>query len=120
LQTISTLPTDFKGDIEDAEIEIHPSGRFLYASNRGDGNSIAIYAIDHAKGTLTLVDIASTQGKTPRNFKIDPTGKLLFAENSGSNNIVVFRIDEKTGKLTSTGKVLDVTSPVCLRFVPAD
>jgi 6-phosphogluconolactonase len=120
LQTISTLPKDFKGDIEDAEIEIHPSGKFLYASNRGDGNSIAVFAIDPGKGTLTLVDIAPTQGKTPRNFKIDPTGKLLFAENSGSNDIVVFRIDEKTGKLTPTGKTLDVVSPVCLRFLGID
>jgi 6-phosphogluconolactonase len=117
LQTISTLPQDFQGDIEDAEIEIHPSGKFLYASNRGDGNSIAVFTIDAAKGTLTPVEITPTQGKTPRHFQIDPTGKLLFAENSGSNNIVVFRIDQTTGKLTPTGKVLEVASPVCLKFL---
>jgi 6-phosphogluconolactonase len=117
VQTISTLPKDFKGDIEDAEIEVHPSGKFLYASNRGDGNSIAVFAIDAAKGTLTPVEIAPTQGKTPRNFAIDPTGTLLFAANQQSNNIVIFRIDENTGKLTPTGKVLDVTSPVCVKFL---
>jgi 6-phosphogluconolactonase len=119
-QTISTLPKDFTGDIEDAEIEVHPSGRFLYASNRGDGNSIAAFNIDNTRGVLTLFDITSTQGKTPRHFQIDPTGKLLFAENSGSNNIVIFRIDPVTGKLTPTGKVLDVVSPVCVKFLPLD
>lgn len=117
LQTVSTLPEGFKGDIEDAEIAIHPSGKFLYASNRGDGNSIAVFAIDGSKGTLTPVEYASTQGKTPRSFEIDPTGTLLFAENQGSNNIVVFKIDQQTGKLTPTGKVLDVPSPVDVKFL---
>lgn len=117
LQTISTLPKDFKGEIEDAEIEIHPSGKFLYASNRGGGNSIAVFAIDASKGTLTPVEYAPTQGKTPRSFEIDPTGTLLFAANQQSNNIVVFRIDQKTGRLTPTGQVLDVASPVCVKFL---
>lgn len=120
LQTISTLPKDFKGDIEDAEIEIHPSGKFLYASNRGDGNSIAAFAIDATKGTLTPIEITPTEGKTPRNFAIDPTGTLLFAANAASNNIVIFRIDQTTGKLTPTGKVLDVPSPVCVKFLAID
>lgn len=117
LQTVSTLPKDFKGDIEDAEIEVHPSGKFLYASNRGDGNSIAVFAIDPAKGTLTTVEITPTQGKTPRSFAIDPTGTLLFAANAASNNIVIFRIDAKTGKLTPSGQVLNVASPVCVKFL---
>jgi 6-phosphogluconolactonase len=120
VQTVSTLPKDFKGDIEDAEIEIHPSGKFLYASNRGDGNSIAIFAIDAAKGTLTPIEIAATQGKTPRSFAIDPTGTLLFAANAASNNIVIFSIDQATGKLTPTGKVLDVASPVCVKFLKVE
>jgi len=117
VQTISTLPKDFKGEIEDAEIEIHPSGKFLYASNRGDGNSIAVFAIDAAKGTLTPIEIAPTQGKTPRSFEIDPTGTLLFVANQQSNNIVIFRMDDKTGKLTPTGKVVDVAQPVCVKFL---
>lgn len=120
LQTISTLPKDFKGDIEDAEIEIHPSGKFLYASNRGDGNSIAVFAIDAGKGTLTPIEYASTQGKTPRSFAIDPTGRLLFVANQKSDNIVIFGIDAKTGKLTPTGQVLDVASPVCLKFLKVE
>ncbi|HYA97986.1 MAG TPA: lactonase family protein [Methylomirabilota bacterium] len=120
LQTISTLPKEFSGAIEDAEVEVHPSGKFLYASNRGDSNSIAVYAIDADKGTLTLVEIAPTQGKTPRNFAIDPTGAWLLAENQESNNIVVFRIDPKTGRLTPTGKVVEVGAPVCVRFVAAE
>ena len=115
-QTLSTLPSTFKGQNDDAEVEVHPSGKFLYASNRGH-DSIAVFAIDPAKGTLTLVDHTSTQGKTPRNFAIDPTGTLLFAENQESNTIVVFRIDEKTGKLTPTGKVLEVGQPVCVKFL---
>ncbi len=119
LQTISTLPDDFKAPNDDAEVEVHPSGKFLYASNRGH-DSITVFAIDPAKGTLTVVDHASTQGKTPRNFAIDPTGKLLLAENQESNNIVVFRIDEKTGKLSPTGKVLEVGQPVCVKFVKGD
>jgi 6-phosphogluconolactonase len=118
-QTISTLPDDFKGENDDAEVEVHPSGKFLYASNRGH-DSIAVFAIDPAKGTLTVVEHASTQGKTPRNFAIDPTGTLLFAENQQSNNIVIFRIDEKTGKLTPTGKVLEVGQPVCVKFLAVE
>jgi 6-phosphogluconolactonase len=116
LQTISTVPKDFKGTTEDAEIEVHPSGKFLYASNRGP-DSIAVFAINPGKGTLTPVEYASTQGKTPTSFEIDPTGTLLLAENKKSDNIVVFRIDQKTGHLTATGQKLEVGSPVCLKFL---
>jgi 6-phosphogluconolactonase len=119
VQAISTLPKDYSGEIEDAEIRIHPSGKFLYASNRGEGNSIAVYSVDPSKGTLTLVEITPTQGKTPRSFEIDPTGSLLFAENQKSDNIVVFKIDASTGRLTPTGQVLDVGQPVCLKFLAA-
>jgi 6-phosphogluconolactonase len=119
LQTVSTLPKDFTGRNDDAEIEIHPSGKFLYASNRGH-DSIAVFAIDPSKGALTLVEYAPTLGKEPRSFEIDPTGTLLFAENQKSDNIIVFRIDEKTGRLTPTGKVLDVGSPVCVKFLKVE
>jgi 6-phosphogluconolactonase len=118
-QSVSTLPDDFKGENDDAEVAVHPSGKFLYASNRGH-DSIAVFAIDPAKGTLTVVEHASTQGKTPRNFAIDPTGTLLFAENQQSNNIVVFHIDQNTGKLTATGKVLEVGQPVCVKFLAVE
>lgn len=117
LQVISTQAEGFKGEIEDAEIEIHPSGTFLYASNRGDGNSIAVFTIDPAKGTLTKIDVTPTQGKAPRHFMFDPTGTMLFAENMTSNNVVLFKIDQQTGKLTPTGKTFEVGQPVCLKFL---
>lgn len=119
LQTISTLPKEFTGENTDAEIAVHPSGKFLYASNRGH-DSIAVFAIDPRRGTLTLVENAPDPGKTPRNFEIDPSGKMLFVANQNSNNVVVFRIDQKTGHLTPTGKVLQVGQPVCVKFVPVD
>lgn len=119
LQTISALPEGFKGPNDDAEIEVHPSGKFLYGSNRGH-DSITVFAIDSGKGTLALVEHASTSGKTPRNFAIDPAGKLLFAANQESDNIIVFHIDEKTGKLTPTGKVLEVGQPVCVKFLTVE
>src|SRR5580658_4082307 len=119
LQTITTLPKDFTGRNDDAEIVVHPSGKFLYASNRGD-DSIAIYSIDQSKGTLAQVGRVPTGGKEPRSFEIDPTGSLLFAENQKSDNIVVFRIDQRTGQLTPTAQVLEVGSPVCLKFVAVD
>ncbi|MBI1792348.1 MAG: lactonase family protein [Acidobacteria bacterium] len=117
LQTVTTLPQDFQGENNTAEVQVHPSGKFLYGSNRGH-DSIAIFAIDAAKGTLTPIDRVSTQGKTPRNFGIDPTGAWLLAANMGSDNIVAFRIDLATGRLTPTGQVLEAGSPVCVKFVP--
>jgi 6-phosphogluconolactonase len=119
IQTITALPEDFKGENDDAEIAVHPSGKFLYASNRGH-DSITVFAINPEKGTLTLVEHALTQGKTPRNFAIDPTGALLFAENQESNNVVVFRIDGQTGKLTPTGKKLEVGQPVSIKFLKTE
>ncbi len=119
IQSITTLPKDFSGRNDDAEIEIHPSGKFLYASNRGH-DSIVVYAVDVAKGTLTEVEDDPTLGKEPRSFEIDPTGKYLLAENQKSDNIVVFRIDEKTGHLTATGQVINVPSPICVKFLKVD
>lgn len=116
LEAVSTLPKDFKGENDDAEIHIHPNGRFLYASNRGH-DSIAVFAIDPQKGTLKPVEDVPTQGQVPRSFELDPTGKFLFAENQTSGNIVIFRIDEKTGRLTPTGEKIDVPSPVDVKFL---
>ena len=116
LQTISTLPKGFGGNNTAAEIEIHPDGKFLFASNRGD-DSVAVFAIDPATGTLTHVATAPTGGKTPRNFAVDPSGSWLLAANQDSDEIVVFRIDRKTGHLTATGEVLQAPSPACLKFV---
>jgi 6-phosphogluconolactonase len=116
LQTISTLPKGFTGHNDDAEVQVHPSGKFLYASNRGH-DSIAVFAIDRRRGTLTPVENVPTGGKIPRSFAIDPTGSFLFAANQKSDNIVVFRIDAGTGRLTPTGEVLEVAAPVCVTFL---
>ena len=119
LQSVSLLPKDVTvANNSAAEIAVHPNGRFLYASNRGH-NSVAVFAIDAAKGTLTLIDNTSTEGKTPRNFAIDPTGGYLFAANQDAGGVVVFRIDQKTGKLSATGEKLDAPFPVCVVFARA-
>ncbi|MHB8652417.1 MAG: lactonase family protein [Terriglobia bacterium] len=116
IETVSTLPADFSGVSTAAEIAVHSSGKFLYASNRGH-DSIAVFAIDPRKGTLKLTEHVSTQGKTPRNFAIDPTGSYLIAANQDSNNVVIFRIDPRTDRLTPTGEVVDLQSPVCVTFL---
>ena len=119
LGTISTLPKGFSGSNDTAEIAVHPSGKFLFASNRGH-DTIAVFSIDSKTGTLTLTDHFSTQGKTPRNFEIDPTGKFLFVANQDTNNIVVFQIDQNTGRLTATKQTISAPSPVCLTFLALD
>lgn len=116
-QAVSTLPRGFAGANTTAEIEVHPSGRFIFASNRGD-DSIAVFAVEPKRGTLTLVETDSTRGKTPRYFALDPTGTWLLAANQDSDEIVVFRVNPDTGHLTATGEVLHVPSPVCVKFVP--
>jgi 6-phosphogluconolactonase len=117
IQTISTLPADFKGRSYTAEVQVHPSGKFLYGSNRGH-NSIAIFTIDPSTGKLTTVGFEPTQGKNPRNFAIDPTGQYLLAENQDSDTIVVFGIDSKTGALRPTGQTVKLPKPVCIKMIP--
>ncbi|HEY6946727.1 MAG TPA: lactonase family protein [Candidatus Acidoferrum sp.] len=119
LQALSTLPKDFSGANDVAEIAVHPSGKFLYVSNRGR-DSLAVFSIDPRKGTLKPVADIATQGKTPRNFAIDPSRKFLLAANQESNTIVVFNIDPLTGVLTLTGQVAEVPSPVCIVFLPVE
>ncbi len=119
LQTISTLPEGYKGDTSTAEIAVHPSGKFLYVSNRGH-DSLAIFNIDQAKGTLTYVENFSTGGKTPRHFGIEPSGKYLIAENQGSGSMMVCAIDPQSGRLKSSGAMVEVGAPVCVVFVPAE
>ena len=116
IQTISTLPGALEKGYSTAEVYVHPSGRFVYGSNRGH-DSIVVFACDAKTGQLSLVEHQSTQGKTPRHFGIDPKGRFLLAENQDSGSVVVFRIDSKTGKLTATGDRIEVGSPVCAVFV---
>jgi 6-phosphogluconolactonase len=119
LQTLSTLPKEFSGNSAGAEVAVHPSGRFVYGSNRGH-NSIAVFGFDPKRGQLTCLQYQSTQGKIPRHFAIDPTGKWLLAENQESGSVVVFRVDTKTGRLSPTEEKISVGSPVCAVFAPAE
>jgi 6-phosphogluconolactonase len=116
LNTSSTLPDGFSGRSSAAEIALHPSGKFLYASTRGP-DSIAVFSIG-ARGSLTRVEFVPVDGKTPRNFAIDPTGSWLLVGDQESDKVVVFRINRKTGRLTPTGQVLTISSPACVTFVP--
>ncbi len=117
LQTVSTLPpSSTRRNNSTAEIAVHPSGRFLYGSNRGH-NSIVVFAIDPATGKLTYIENDSTQGRTPRNFVLDPTGAFLLAANQDTDRIVVFQIDPKNGRLRFTTHYADAPSPVCLTFL---
>ena len=99
-----------------AEIAVHPTGRFVYGSNRGH-DSLAVFRVG-ADGRLTLVEHESTRGQTPRNFVIDPTGRWLLAANQGSNTIAVSRIDQATGALDAVGPLASVGAPVSLLFMP--
>jgi len=117
--TASTLPPGFSGRNDVAEAAVHPNGKFLYVSNRGN-DSIAILSIDPGNRSLAPAGGIPTGGKEPRHFAIDPSGKYLLAENQLSNNVVVFKIDPVTGGLTATGQIVEVPSPVCITFVKPD
>jgi 6-phosphogluconolactonase len=116
IATVSTLPEGFAGENTTAEVRVHPSGKFLYGSNRGH-DSIAIFTIDPTTGGLWPVGHQSTGGKTPRNFGIDPDGKFLLAANQDSNTINVFRIDQGSGKLEPTNHSIEIPRPVCVKFL---
>jgi 6-phosphogluconolactonase len=116
LQTVSMLAPGFKGKIGAADIHVSPDGQFLYASNRGDANDIAIFSIQ-PDGEIKLTGRQSTLGKGPRNFAIDPGGNYLLAANQNSDQIVVFKRDKQTGSLTDTGNRVNIGQPVCLKFV---
>lgn len=113
--TVNTLPADFKQTSYTAEVRVHPSGKFLYGSNRGQ-DSIAVFTLD-AKGAPKLVQTVQTGGEMPRNFTLDASGKWLIAANQKTGNISVFAIDVRTGRLTDTGKRVELSAPVCLRLV---
>jgi 6-phosphogluconolactonase len=117
LGAVSTLPVELQKGFSTAEVQVHPSGKFVYGSNRGH-ESISVFAVDEKTGLLTRTQNVSTQGKTPRHFALDPTGKFLIAENQGSDSVVVFSVEDKSGQLTATGEKIEVGAPVCAAFVP--
>ena len=116
LQTITTLPVERGKGMSTAEVQVHPSGKFLYGSNRGH-NTIAVFSIDGKTGKLKAVQHQSTLGKTPRNFGIDPTGKFLIAANQSSGDVFTFHINQDTGELKPTSHSVKVPMPVCVKFL---
>jgi 6-phosphogluconolactonase len=115
LQTISTEPAGYNGPHSTAEIAVHPSGKFLYASNRGH-NSIVGYRIDPATGLLSVVGFAAQGVNFPRNFALDPSGKWLYVANQKGDTIVQFEINPETGELKPTGQVTPSITPVAIVF----
>ena len=120
IQNISSHPAGFKGAMGSADIHVSPDGKFLYASNRGESNTIAIFAIDDKTGKLSPVDYPSTLGVHPRNFNFDPSGNFVLVANRDTDNIVIFKRDTKTGKLTALKEQIKVPSPVCIKWAKID
>ena len=120
LQNISGLPRDFNGVVGSADIHVSPDGKFLYCSNRGESNTIGIFSINQSNGQVNWIDHQSTLGNTPRNFNFDPTGNFLLVANQNSDEIVIFKRDKQTGLLTDTGKRVNVSKPVCLKWIPVE
>jgi 6-phosphogluconolactonase len=116
IQTILAHPDTSTAEFGSADIHVSPDGKYLYASNRGRENNIAIFSIGRS-GKLTHAGYQSTMGIQPRNFTIDPSGKFLLAANQQTNNIVIFKRDESTGLLQYTGEQINVPSPVCLKMI---
>jgi 6-phosphogluconolactonase len=114
IQTEATLSKDFSGENTGAEVAVHPSGRFVYGSNRGD-DSIAVFACDPASGRLAFIERVATGGKTPRQFVIDATGGYLLAANQDSDGVVIFSIDTNNGRLRPTGGRARSDCPMCLQ-----
>ncbi|MBA2500535.1 MAG: lactonase family protein [Chitinophagaceae bacterium] len=116
IERVSTHAQSFKGKIGSADIHVSPDGKHLYASNRGDQNSISIFSINK-KGKLKFIHEESTLGKTPRNFFIHPSGKHLLVANQESDEVVIFSRNKKTGMLTDTGNRINVLKPVCVKMI---
>jgi 6-phosphogluconolactonase len=117
LESVPLLPDDFDGESHCADIQVHPSGRFVYGSNRGH-DSITMFAVDADSGRLSLIGHRSTEGATPRNFAISPDGRFLLAANQDSDTIVTMPIEPETGQLGPTASITEVPTPVCLKFAP--
>jgi len=117
IQTLSTLPPGFTAEDNSSEIQIAPSGKFLYASNRGE-DSIAEFAVDESSGKLTLIGNTPSGGKSPRDFMLDPSGRWIVCANQDGNNLVVFKVDSESGKLTPAGQPITAAAPCGLCFLP--
>lgn len=116
IQTVPTLPEDYRGSSFAADIHLSPDGRFLYGSNRGH-DSIAVFAVDQTSGKLKLLNTVPSGGTFPRNFGMDARGHFLVVANQNSGNLVVYRRDGETGFLEPSGHEIQVAKPVCVRLV---
>lgn len=116
-QTILTLAEGSTADAACADIQLHPSGKYLYASNRGEINSIAIFEISSQDGALRLLGNQTTYGRAPRSFAIDPSGKFLIVANQDTDNVFTFKIDQSTGLLIDEPIETQIPTPVCLKFL---
>jgi 6-phosphogluconolactonase len=119
LQTIATHPADYTGEPGSADIHVSPDGKFLYASNRGEENNLAIFSIDQQSGKLTAKGYQAIPGAGPRNFTITPNGNFILVANQKTNNIVLYRVDKETGALQQLPRQVEVPNPVCLKLIPA-
>lgn len=117
INTLSTLPEDYKGNNTTADVHVTPDGRYVYGSNRGH-NTLAIYRVNESNGSIEFAGDQSTGGKTPRNFAIHPDGKFLYAANQDSDSIIQFEVNLGTGELTPVGREIRCPMPVCLKFLP--
>ena len=118
IETVSTIPEADRSQqgMSTAETRVHPSGKFVYVSNRGH-DTIAVFKCDASTGKLQLIQNAPAEGKTPRNFNLDPTGQWCLVAHQGSNSVAVLRINQATGELESTGRKIEVGMPCCVRFL---
>lgn len=119
LQTIATHPADYTGEPGSADIHVSPDGKFLYASNRGEENNLAIFSIDQLTGKLTAKGYQAIPGMGPRNFTITPNGNFILVANQKTNNIVIYRVNKETGALQQLLRQVEVPNPVCLKLIPA-
>ena len=117
IQQLATHAAGYKGVIGSAEVVVSPDGKFLYASNRGDENNIAIFSINSSTGKLKAIGYQPVFGNAPRNFIIDPQGNFLLLANQNTDNIVVFKRNSQTGMLKATGHEIHIPKPVCLQLV---
>ena len=116
VQTVSTLPEHFDGANTAAEVDVHPSAKWLYVSNRGH-NSVVLFDIDSDNGTLVYVEEQGTGGFKPRHFGIDASAAYLGVGNQDSDRVLVARIDAGNGRLKPSGVFANAPSPVCVKFV---
>jgi 6-phosphogluconolactonase len=120
LNAVDAQEKDYTGNVSGADIHVSPNGKFLYSSNRGESNTIAVFSIQPSDGSLELVQHQPTMGQTPRNFNFDPTGKFLLVGNQNSDFISVFHVNKETGVLTDTGKRITVPRPSCIKWFPSN